>query len=109
MTGCWPPSTCPTSSPSPCTSSPTAGGVDGVQPVVSVAEMREADAHAPVPTDVLIGRAGRAVAGAAARMLGGVYGRRILVVAGKGNNGADGRAAATFLAQRGARVQVVAA
>ena len=37
------------------------------------------------------------------------YGRRVTVVAGKGNNGADGRVAAAFLARRGARVTVLAA
>ena len=41
------------------------------------------------------------------RMLGGTYGRRVVVVAGKGNNGADGRAAAERLRRRGVRVAVV--
>ena len=35
------------------------------------------------------------------------YGRHVVVVAGKGNNGADGRVAAARLARRGARVTVV--
>ena len=39
-------------------------------------------------------------------LLGGAYGRRIVVVAGKGSNGADGRVSAAFLAHRGARVRV---
>ena len=47
--------------------------------------------RAPEPVDVLIGRAGAAVARAAVAMLGGTYGRRVVVVAGKGNNGNDGR------------------
>ena len=34
-------------------------------------------------------------------MLGGTYGRRVVVIAGKGNNGNDGRAAARLLAERG--------
>jgi NAD(P)H-hydrate epimerase len=42
-------------------------------------------------------------------MLGGVYGRRVVVVAGKGNNGADGRDAATRLRRRGIRVEVIEA
>ena len=42
----------------------------------------------------LIRRAGAAVAAGALAMLGGAYGRRVVVVAGKGNNGADGRVAA---------------
>lgn len=78
-----------------------------MRPVPSVAEMQAADAAAPVAVDVLIERAGRAVAGAAIRMLGGAYGRRVVVVAGKGNNGADGRAAGRFLRGRGAQVEVV--
>jgi NAD(P)H-hydrate epimerase len=47
------------------------------------------------------------VAAAALDMLGGAYGRRVVVVAGKGNNGADGRYAAGCLARRGVRVSVV--
>src|SRR4051794_28606156 len=70
-------------------------------PVVTPDEMRAIDAAAPEPVDVLIGRAGAALAGAAVRLLGGTYGRRVVVVAGKGNNGADGRAAARWLARRG--------
>ena len=42
-------------------------------------------------------------------MLGGTYGRHVVVVAGKGNNGADGRVAAARLRRRGARVTVVEA
>ncbi|MDQ6928823.1 MAG: NAD(P)H-hydrate dehydratase, partial [Actinomycetota bacterium] len=77
--------------------------------VVTPEEMAEIDKAAPEPVDVLIGRAGAAVARAAVEMLGGTYGRRVIVVAGKGNNGADGRAAARRLERRGARVQVVEA
>ena len=65
------------------------------------------DAEAPEPVDVLIGRAGAALAAAARRMLGGTYGRRVVVVAGKGNNGADGRDAAARLRRRGVAVTVV--
>lgn len=83
-----------------------------MQPVVTVAEMREADAAAPLPVEILIERAGRAVANRALRMLAAgrasaAYGARVVVVAGKGNNGADGRAAGRVLAARGARVAVV--
>ncbi len=39
-------------------------------------------------------------------MLGGAYGRRVVVVAGKGSNGADGRVAAAVLTRRGARVHL---
>lgn len=80
-------------------------------PVVTVAEMRAIDeeAHATVAHDVLVDRAGTAVAAAALRLLGGAYGRRVVVVAGKGSNGADGRVAASRLRRRGARVELVEA
>lgn len=80
-----------------------------MRPVVSVAEMRVADAAAirSVGESELIQRAGFAVATEALRMLGGAYGRRIVVLAGKGNNGNDGRVAAGALARRGAVVDVI--
>jgi NAD(P)H-hydrate epimerase len=80
-----------------------------VIPVVTAAQMKAVDAAASEPVEVLIGRAGRAVARAALDLLGGAYGRRVVVVAGKGNNGADGRAAAGVLAARGIRVRVLEA
>lgn len=76
-------------------------------PVVTPAEMEAIDEAAPEPVEVLVERAGAAVARAALHMLGGGYGRRVVVVAGKGNNGADGRAAARRLHRRGAAVEVV--
>jgi NAD(P)H-hydrate epimerase len=76
-------------------------------PVVTPEEMGEIDRAAPETTDVLVARAGSAVVREALRMLGGAYGRRVVVVAGKGNNGADGRAAAAGLRRRGVRVHVV--
>ena len=75
--------------------------------IVTPDEMKAIDADAPEPVEVLIERAGAAVARAALDMLGGGYGRRVVVVAGKGNNGADGRAAAARLARRGVKVAVV--
>jgi len=54
----------------------------------------------------LIARAGRAVARIARTMLGGTYGRRVVVVAGKGNNGADGDVAAASLMAYGVPVHV---
>jgi ADP-dependent NAD(P)H-hydrate dehydratase / NAD(P)H-hydrate epimerase len=77
-----------------------------VIPVVTPEEMKVIDEESPDPTDVLVGRAGAAVARTALRMLGGGYGRRVVVVAGKGNNGADGRAAAERLRRAGARVTI---
>jgi ADP-dependent NAD(P)H-hydrate dehydratase / NAD(P)H-hydrate epimerase len=80
-------------------------------PVLTKAEMREADATAlsSVSHDTLVERAGTAVARAALRVLGGAYGRRVVVVAGKGSNGADARVAADLLARRGAVVTVFGA
>ena len=76
-------------------------------PVLTPEEMKAVDAAAPEPLDVLVARAGAAVARAALRMLGGAYGRRVVVVAGKGNNGADGRWAAECLRRRGVAVTVL--
>ena len=73
-------------------------------PVVAPEEMRAIDAASPLGLDALIERAGAAVARVALEELGGAYGRRVVVVCGKGNNGADGRVAARRLRARGARV-----
>lgn len=78
-----------------------------MRPVVTVEEMQAIDAAAPEPVDVLVARAGEAVARAALDMMGGAYGRRVVVVAGPGNNGADGRYAASWLERRGARAIVL--
>ncbi len=82
-----------------------------MRPVLTVAEMRAVDeaAAATAPLDTLVARAGAAVAAAALGLMGGAYGRRVAVVAGPGNNGADGRVAAAALARRGARVAMLAA
>ena len=72
-----------------------------VLPVATPAEMRAIDADAPEPTKILIQRAAYAVANAAIGMLGGGYGRRVSIIAGKGNNGEDGRMAARLLTRRG--------
>src|SRR3954467_14471256 len=76
-------------------------------PIVTPEQMAAIDASAPEPVDVLIERAGAAVARAAHDLLGGTYGRRVVVLAGKGNNGNDGRAAARRLAIRGIRVTII--
>lgn len=82
-----------------------------MRPVVTVAEMKAIDAEAlgGGPADVLVERAGTAVARAALRTLGGTYGRRVVVVVGKGHNGDDGRVAADLLRRQGVRVRVMAA
>jgi NAD(P)H-hydrate epimerase len=80
------------------------GHHDPVIPVVTPTEMGAIDAAAPEPVEVLVERAGAATFRAALGLLGGTYGRRVLVVAGQGNNGADGRSAARRLRRRGVRV-----
>ena len=74
-------------------------------PIVTPEEMAAIDAAAPEPVDVLIERAGSAVARLAREMLGGTYGRTVNVIAGKGNNGNDGRVAGARLQERGVRVR----
>jgi hydroxyethylthiazole kinase-like uncharacterized protein yjeF len=60
-----------------------------------------------VPAEALMERAGRAGARAARELAGGAYGRRAVVVCGKGNNGGDGLVAARHLAGWGVRTSVV--
>ena len=69
--------------------------------------MAAIDAAAPEPVEVLIDRAGAAVARAALDLMGGTYGRRVVVLAGPGHNGDDGRAAALRLRRRGVKVAVI--
>jgi NAD(P)H-hydrate epimerase len=64
-----------------------------VKPILSPAEASALDRAAQergISVETLMEEAGREVAGAAARLTGGTYGRRAVVVAGKGNNGGDG-------------------
>jgi hydroxyethylthiazole kinase-like uncharacterized protein yjeF len=80
-----------------------------VKPVLSpqqAVELDRATQAAGTPADVLMERAGRAVAQAALDVCGGAYGRRAVVVCGKGNNGGDGFVAARHLARWGMRVSV---
>ena len=69
--------------------------------------MREIDRTSPFSEEVLIERAGAAVARAALKELGGAYGRKVIVVTGKGSNGEDGKVAAERLKRRGVRVQLI--
>ena len=62
----------------------TARGILLVIPIVTPEEMAAVDAAAPEPEATLIDRAGRAVARTALEMLGGAYGRRVVVVADHG-------------------------
>ncbi|MBA2336737.1 MAG: NAD(P)H-hydrate dehydratase [Acidimicrobiia bacterium] len=68
-------------------------------------EMARVDAAADVPVEVLMDRAGHAVALAAVRM-GAGYGRRVTILAGPGNNGGDGYVAARHLRRRGVATTV---
>jgi NAD(P)H-hydrate epimerase len=82
-----------------------------VKPVLSPQQAVELDRDAQaagVSADALMERAGRAVARAVTDLTAGVYGRRAVVVCGKGNNGGDGLVAARHLARWGMRVAVMA-
>src|SRR5262245_17227452 len=81
--------------------------LDAMLPVLTPEEMGGADARAiagGTPEAVLMERAGRAVAWAVRTRLRGLYGRRAVVVCGKGNNGGDGVIVARIRRHWGARV-----
>jgi ADP-dependent NAD(P)H-hydrate dehydratase / NAD(P)H-hydrate epimerase len=81
-----------------------------MKPVLTPSQAVELDRAAQargIPAATLMERAGRAVAQAAVDLLGGTYGRRAVVVCGKGNNGGDGLVAARHLARWGMGVAVV--
>ena len=69
-----------------------------VLPITTPEEMAAVDAAAPEPVEALIGRAGSALAREAVRILGGTYGRRVVVVAGAGPAVEVGHAAAAAVA-----------
>ncbi|MEO8477496.1 MAG: NAD(P)H-hydrate dehydratase [Actinomycetota bacterium] len=73
-----------------------------------VGALDRATQEAGTPAGALMERAGRAVARAVVDLAGGVYGRRCVVVCGKGNNGGDGLVAARHLSRWGMRVTVFA-
>lgn len=79
-------------------------------PILNTEAMRTADARAVARrgSDALVRLAGTAVALEAQRLLTSCYGRRVTVIAGPGLNGRDGRVAGAWLANRGARVTVLA-
>jgi hydroxyethylthiazole kinase-like uncharacterized protein yjeF len=81
-----------------------------VKPLATVAAVQAADADAQAggtPVEVLMGRAGAAVATAACRELGRVAGRRVVALAGKGHNGGDALEALARLAARGAGAEAL--
>ncbi len=81
-----------------------------MKPILSPQQAVELDRAAQasgVAASSLMERAGWAVARACVDLMGGVYGRRAVVVAGKGNNGGDGLVAARHLAAWGVGVAVL--
>ena len=74
-----------------------------MEAVFTPEQMRYIDAHSEVDVAVFIRQAGYAVAQAALRMLNGSYGKHVVVLVGKGNNGEDGRVASEFLRARGVK------
>jgi NAD(P)H-hydrate epimerase len=78
-----------------------------MQPLLTPEQMAQADKaaiDAGTSAEVLMDRAGRAVARAAIELMGGRYGKRALVVCGPGNNGGDGFVAARVLRGEGVGV-----
>lgn len=78
--------------------------------ILTAEDVRRQDADCEargITTESLMGNAGFAVAAAARRMLGGTYGRRVVVVCGKGNNAGDGLVAGRWLASWGAHATAV--
>lgn len=75
----------------------------------TVAQVRaaEADLMARVPEGTLMQRAAAGLAAAAADVLGQVYGARVRLLVGSGDNGGDGLFAGALLARRGALVEAV--
>lgn len=81
-----------------------------MKPVLSPAEASALDRAAQdrgVTALSLMENAGRELADAAVRLAGGRYGRRAVVVCGRGNNGGDGLVAARYLASWGMGVAVL--
>ncbi len=79
-----------------------------MRPLVTPQEMAAADAQTiahGTPAETLMERAGRAIARGAIALAGGRYGRRVVVVCGKGSNGGDGFAAARHLQAEGLGVR----
>ena len=76
-----------------------------MKPILTAEEYRRVDQAYTGNLDQAMDRAGFAVAVSAAR-LGAAYGRRVVVLAGPGNNGGDGYVAARYLKRRGAAVEI---
>jgi len=74
---------------------------------VSAVRAAERRAMARLGDGVLMKRAAAGLAAASATAIGRVYGARVVVLAGVGDNGGDALFAGALLARRGARVDVV--
>jgi hydroxyethylthiazole kinase-like uncharacterized protein yjeF len=80
-----------------------------VIPLLTAAEVRAAEEPvlAATPEGALMQRAATGLATVCTRLLGTVYGRRVVLLVGTGNNGGDALFAGSSLARRGARVTAV--
>ncbi|MEA2024456.1 MAG: NAD(P)H-hydrate dehydratase [Actinomycetota bacterium] len=76
-----------------------------MEPLITPAETNRLDMASDDPAEMLMERAGLGVALTAVEM-GIGYGDRVIVLAGRGNNGGDGYVAAKHLARRGVQVSV---
>jgi ADP-dependent NAD(P)H-hydrate dehydratase / NAD(P)H-hydrate epimerase len=77
-----------------------------MKPLLTPREAAELDRRTQddgTPAETLMERAGAAVARACVDLMGGTYGRRVVVACGGGNNGGDGLVAARHLERAGAR------
>jgi ADP-dependent NAD(P)H-hydrate dehydratase / NAD(P)H-hydrate epimerase len=63
---------------------------------------------ATLPSGALMQRAAAGLAASVIDLLGGAYGRRVVLLVGSGDNGGDALYAGAMLARRGARVEAVA-
>src|SRR5215475_9636304 len=63
---------------------------------------------ATLPEGTLMQRAAAGLAASVIDLLGGAYGRTVLLLIGPGDNGGDALYAGAMLARRGARVEAVA-
>ncbi|MFN2544214.1 MAG: NAD(P)H-hydrate dehydratase [Actinomycetota bacterium] len=81
-----------------------------MQPILTPAEAADLDRRSRdrgITVETLMERAGWEVARAAVALAGGAYGRRAVVVCGKGNNGGDGLVAARHLTRWGMKATAV--
>lgn len=80
-----------------------------MRPVHTVDEVRAAEEQlfSQVPDGALMGRASAGLARRCSQLLHRVYGTRVVILAGAGNNGGDALFAGALLAARGAQVDAV--